>query len=50
MVGLQDNFAISQQTNFINNQLLFKNMFRIKKTEHSYLQIKRFEHQTFYKL
>ena len=26
----QDNFSISQQTNFIYNQLLFKNMFNIK--------------------
>ena len=28
----QYTFSISQQTNFYNNQLLFKNMFSMKKT------------------
>ena len=28
----QDNYSISQQTNFINNQLLLRNMFSINKT------------------
>ena len=46
----QDNFSISQQTNFNDNKLLRKNIFNINKNKtQSFLQIKQYEHLIFHK-